>query len=87
MTTTRLSSKGQIIIPKHVRDRHNWREGQEFDVVESAEGVVLRPHPAFPPSRVEDIGSSLKYGGKKVPIEQLSVEGMEYRDPYQEEGE
>ena len=85
METTKLSSKGQIVIPKNVRQRNNWREGQEFDVIERAEGVLLRPRAEFPASRVEDVGLSLRYGGKKVPIEQLSVEGLTY--PNDEEGQ
>jgi len=33
MSTTRLSSKGQLIIPKPVRKAHCWDTGQELDVV------------------------------------------------------
>jgi len=34
MDTTKLSSKGQVVLPKSVRDQHGWGEGTEF-VVES----------------------------------------------------
>ena len=30
METTRLSSKGQVIIPKRLRDAHHWLAGQEL---------------------------------------------------------
>lgn len=30
METTRLSSKGQIIIPKALRDIYHWQTGQEL---------------------------------------------------------
>jgi AbrB family looped-hinge helix DNA binding protein len=39
---TRMSAKGQIVIPKAVRDRLQWREGADLEVVERADGVFLR---------------------------------------------
>jgi AbrB family looped-hinge helix DNA binding protein len=59
MSTTRLSSKGQIIIPKAVRDAHQWETGQEFKVMESEEGILLRPTPPFPPTKLEQVAGQL----------------------------
>ena len=64
MATTTLSSKGQIIIPKPVRDAHNWRPGQELQVVDSADGVLLRPVRPFPETTIEEVSGCLKYKGK-----------------------
>ena len=36
---TKLSSKGQLVIPKTVRDAHGWKEGMEFEFVENERGV------------------------------------------------
>jgi AbrB family looped-hinge helix DNA binding protein len=48
--TNRLSSKGQIIIPKAMRALHGWANGQEFIVEETEQGVLLRPYkPLTPP--------------------------------------
>ena len=41
MEKTRLSSKGQLIIPKAVRDAHGWGEGTEFTVEDTKDGIVL----------------------------------------------
>ena len=43
METTRLSSKGQLVLPKSIRDADNWSEGTEFLVERVADGVLLRP--------------------------------------------
>ncbi len=43
METTRLSSKGQVIIPKAVRSAHQWGVGLELEVIEMGDGVLLRP--------------------------------------------
>jgi AbrB family looped-hinge helix DNA binding protein len=42
METTRLSTKGQIILPKAIRDSRAWGPGTEFTVEETGEGILLR---------------------------------------------
>lgn len=42
MTTT-LSSKGQIVLPRHVRSKLGLQPGTRFDVSMSGETVVLVP--------------------------------------------
>jgi AbrB family looped-hinge helix DNA binding protein len=39
---TKMSAKGQVVIPKAVRDRLCWGEGDALEVVERADGVLLR---------------------------------------------
>jgi len=38
----RISTKGQVVIPKAVRDRQRFLPGDVIDVVETADGVLLR---------------------------------------------
>jgi AbrB family looped-hinge helix DNA binding protein len=40
---TKMSAKGQVVIPKAVRDRLRWKEGASLEVVETGSGVLLRP--------------------------------------------
>jgi AbrB family looped-hinge helix DNA binding protein len=39
---TKMSAKGQVVIPKAVRDRFQWGDGADLEVVERADGVLLR---------------------------------------------
>ncbi len=76
MTRTRLSSKGQVIIPKAVRDRHGWRPGVELEVEDQEGAVVLRPASSFPRTTYEDVRGCLKYDGPPLSIEEMH-EGIE----------
>ena len=44
-TQTKLSAKGQVVIPKDVRDRLGLSEGTVFDVFERGEEVVFKRQP------------------------------------------
>jgi AbrB family looped-hinge helix DNA binding protein len=80
METTRLSSKGQVILPKIVRDAHRWRPGTEFIVESTPDGVLLRPARPFPPARIEDVVGCLRYAGKPKTVSQMeSVIGTEIK--------
>ena len=63
METTKLSSKGQVIIPKPMRTAHHWEAGLEFVVIDTGDGVLLKPKRAFQETSLEDVASSLHYTG------------------------
>jgi AbrB family looped-hinge helix DNA binding protein len=76
---TKLSAKGQVVIPKDVRDRLNWAEGTRLDVVESVGSVTLiplksrlRPRMLFPKSTIEDIMAGPKWEGPPKTVEDIS---------------
>ena len=75
METTKLSTKGQIILPKAIRDAHSWSAGTEFIVEETARGVLLRPKRLFPPTRLEDVVGCLQpyYKGKPKTIAEMKM--------------
>ena len=43
IATTRMSSKGQVVIPENVRKRLGLKAGSEFVVLASDDAIVLRP--------------------------------------------
>jgi AbrB family looped-hinge helix DNA binding protein len=63
METTRLSSKGQVVIPKAIRAAHGWDSGAEFVVEETGEGILLKPVRLFPPTSVCDVLGCAGYRG------------------------
>jgi AbrB family looped-hinge helix DNA binding protein len=63
METTRLSSKGQVILPKSVRDARHWASGTAFSVELVEDGVLLRPIKRGTPSRLEDVAGCLRAPG------------------------
>jgi len=60
METTRLSSKGQIVLPKAVRDALNWSAGADLIVEQGKDCVVLRRNPSYPPTKIEDVSGMFK---------------------------
>jgi len=71
METTRLSAKGQVVLPKSVREARNWKPGAEFGVEQVPEGVLLRPLRPFPPTTVAEVFGCLKYTGRAKTIRQM----------------
>lgn len=60
METTKLSSKGQVIIPKTLRNIHHWEAGLEFIVVDTGDGLLLRPKDPFQNAALADVAGMLK---------------------------
>ena len=71
--TTTVSTKGQVILPKAVRQRRDWGAGTRLEGVETEEGVLLKPAPLFPPTRPEDVYGSVKYSGPPRSIEEMNA--------------
>jgi AbrB family looped-hinge helix DNA binding protein len=65
---TRVSSKGQVIIPKGVRERHGWSAGVELEVDDQGDSVVLRRAGQFRPTKVEDVYGCLKHDGPPISV-------------------
>lgn len=63
METTKLSSKGQVIIPKYFRESHHWDAGLELQVIEFAGGILLKPKAPFVQTNIDEVGGCLPYPG------------------------
>ncbi|MGD0695976.1 MAG: AbrB/MazE/SpoVT family DNA-binding domain-containing protein [Terriglobia bacterium] len=71
MEITKLSSKGQVVLPKSVRVAKGWQPGTEFTVDEVKDGVILRPRRLFKPTTVEEVFGCLKYRGRPKTLKEM----------------
>ena len=71
--TTTVSTKGQVILPKAIRDQRQWTPGTELVVEDTPEGVLLKATPAFPRTRSKDVFGSLPYKGPPKTIEDMDA--------------
>lgn len=70
--TTRISSKGQVVLPKPLRDSHKWESGMKL-VVEAVDGgILLRALQPFPETRLVDVFGCLRYKGKPKSVAEMN---------------
>ena len=72
-STTTVSTKGQVILPKAIRDRRNWPAGTRLVVEETPDGVLLKAAPVFAPTRPEDVAGMLAYCGPPKTLEEMDA--------------
>jgi AbrB family looped-hinge helix DNA binding protein len=73
MDRTRISSKGQIVIPKQIRDRHRWKPGTELAVIDAASGVRIEALQRGKTLTAGDVFGCLQHKGKPLPIDRLAA--------------
>jgi AbrB family looped-hinge helix DNA binding protein len=77
-STTSLSAKGQVVIPKDVRDALGLVPGQKLDVIRSGSGVLLRPQHQKSGRTTDEILASIakirpKWEGPPASIESMNA--------------
>jgi AbrB family looped-hinge helix DNA binding protein len=85
----KISSKGQLVLPKAVRDEFGLVAGSEVDIESRGDRIVLRPRLGKSETRrvytVDEVAGMLKYDGPPVSIRDMdrAVDDMfrrEWRD-------
>lgn len=77
---TTLSTKGQLILPKAVRDSRGWSAGDRIVVEETADGVLLKREPDAPlfrPTRLEDVAGMIKHDGPTISVGEMRAGAIE----------
>lgn len=69
----RLSTKGQLVVPKEIRQRHGWTEGTELVLEEQGDGVLLRPSRQVPETTLEDLVGCTGYKGPAKSLEEMEA--------------
>jgi AbrB family looped-hinge helix DNA binding protein len=70
---TRVSTKGQVILPKAIRQRRHWGPGTRLVVEDTPDGVLLKAAPVFAPTRTEDVAGMLAYDGPAKTLEEMEA--------------
>jgi len=80
-TTIKLSSKGQVVIPKEIRDELHWEAGTQLSLITNGSGVSLRAMPVKTGRNLSDLIGMLKHDGTPVSIEEL-CKPVDFRDDW-----
>ncbi len=73
MLSTKLSSKGQIVIPKIMRRQYDLHAGQKLNVIDTGEGILLQPSGFFHKTNIEEVAGILAYSGEPVSLEEMQT--------------
>ena len=68
---TRLSTKGQLIIPRAIRVRRGWRAGAELVIEERGDDVILRLAAEPAETRIEDLVGCTGYRGRRRSLREM----------------
>ena len=71
--TTVISTKGQVILPKSIRDLRHWAAGTQLIVEDTPDGVLLKPVPVFPATDLSAVFGSLRRKGPALSVEDMDA--------------
>jgi AbrB family looped-hinge helix DNA binding protein len=71
--TTTVSTKGQVILPKGIRQQRRWDAGTRLVVEDTEEGVLLKAAPLFAPSAIDAVFGSLPFAGKAKTVAEMDA--------------
>jgi AbrB family looped-hinge helix DNA binding protein len=83
VATLKLSSKGQIVIPKEIRDELHWQAGTQLTLISSVSGVTLKTASKKIGGNLGDLIGMLRHDGPPIPVEAL-CRPVDYRDDWEE---
>ena len=69
--TTVISTKGQVILPKTIRDQRHWAAGTRLTVEDTPEGVLLKAIPLFAQTTVSSVFGSLRHKGQVLSLSDM----------------
>ena len=74
MLQSKLSTKGQVIIPKPLRTAHNWQAGQKLQFIDTPDGILVKSDPAtFEQTSIDQVAGCLRYKGKAKSIAEMNA--------------
>ena len=78
--TVKLSSKGQLVIPRAIREALHWETGTELTVIASGNGIMIQPKRKKTGKRMEDLIGFLRENESPIDNEELCKPVDSYDD-------
>ena len=69
--TTKLLTKGQVVLPKSLLAAHRWTPGTEFIIEDLDEGILLKPQAATETRTWESIIGCVRYAGSRKSVKEM----------------
>ena len=74
LATTRMSSKGQVVIPEEIRDRLGLKAGTQFVVVGNRDAVILKAISAPSVEEFNDLIGQARRQARRAGLRKSDVE-------------
>lgn len=71
--TTVVSTKGQVIVPKVIRESRHWAAGTRLIVEDTPDGVLFNAAPAFAEADIDAVFGSLRHSGPAQSLEEMDA--------------
>ena len=71
--TTTVSAKGQVVLPKPIRQALRWEAGTRLVVESTQQGVTLKRAPVFAETRPEDVFACLAFDGPPKSLAEMEA--------------
>ncbi len=71
MESVALSSKGQFVLPKAIRDRHQWQAGTRLVVIDRGDEVVIKAAEPFAATELESCCAPSVYSGRVLSLDDM----------------
>jgi AbrB family looped-hinge helix DNA binding protein len=73
VTTTKMSSKGQVVIPEEIRDRLGLKAGSQFVVVGDKDTVILKALSPLSMKEFDDLIAEARKQARRVGMRQSDI--------------
>jgi AbrB family looped-hinge helix DNA binding protein len=75
LSTTKMSSKGQVVIPEEIRKRLNLKEGAQFIVVGESDVVILKTIPEPSPDEFDALIKQARAQARQAGLKRADIRG------------
>ncbi len=71
--TTTVSTKGQIVLPRSVRQSRHWEPGTKLIVENTPDGVLLKPAPVLEETSIDEVFGILNWKDPPKTLEEMDA--------------